>query len=182
MHENAYGADRDALMLFAGLVADRQEIEPDFQRVINLLIVQSVFFDKLPPKKQGRPKDESSDITFSVAYSYYEMVDAGVNYAEAVQRLTERFHKDERHLMRLVRAGKESCGDTVEMRQRNREWLTLCADMRERSMAEGKKPHLETMLEMFAASEREQSQRDIIAETDKSIDGILSSRFATDTK
>ena len=186
IYENDDGADREALVLYASLVVNGQTIEPDFQKLINVLITQAVLSNKLPPKKLGRPKDESKHSPFIVAYRYFEMLDAGVSYANAVDQLSKEFHKDERHLMRLVSAGKKELGETLERRQLMREWWTACAVAHEAKESRGEKSGLSSDLEALEAESKrmdeDHAKRDLFAETDEMIEKLLTARFATDTK
>lgn len=180
---NENGADYHILEILMGSVLQGREIDPDFQKVANAIVAQSILCDGLPPKKRGRPKDGSENIGISVAAQYYEMIDAGVGYANAVEKIAADFHKDERHIMRIVKANKHWIGETKERRDSNRKWWRICAEMEEKVVAQGGKPASVKMLEDLEAMREEDSKRDPISELDDQINDILSRLFpATDTK
>lgn len=117
------GAEFAALehLLSAMLVGDK--IDPNFQKLVNLVAAKAVLVGALPMRKVGRPKNEDFDsFGYQVSARYFEMIDAGVRYEVAVERLSATFHKSERHIMRLVAKHKEEIGDTVEKRVNNREF------------------------------------------------------------
>lgn len=180
------GADYGALQTLAGLVIAGQEIDPDFQKVVNAIVAQAVFFDSLPPKKKGRPKDPNGLDGWSVAYRYFWLVDKGVPYAEAVAQVAAHFHKDERHIMRLVKENKHLIGgDDPVQRKVKRDWWQLCADMEEKIISEGGESasiRLQKMEEVVRAIDEQFSQRDLIAELDAKIDEVLNRRIPSDTK
>jgi hypothetical protein len=81
-------------------------------------------------EKLGRPKrDELDSIGLSAAHQYWEMIDSGHSYQEAVEKLSEELHKSERHIMRLISKHKKSVGETLEIRCKNRQWHQLMREI-----------------------------------------------------
>ncbi len=176
------GADYAALVALAQLVLSGKPIDPDFQKVVNAIVVQALLFDRLPPKKKGRPKNKDGIDGYIVAYRYYALRDAGIGYADAVARLAASFHKDERHILRIVKENKNSVGRTIDERKRKREWYEMCADMEASIVAKGGKPASQSMMEFYEKAVARDSERDLVAELDNMIDEVLNLRTATDTK
>ena len=177
------GADFEVLQTLASLVVAGRKVDPDFQKVANAIVAQAILFDKLPPKKKGRPKDPDGLHGWSVAYRYFSLVDSGVRYADAVEQTAAYFHKDERHIMRIVKENKHLIGgDDPAKRKAEREWWQFCADIEEAVISEGGEPsaiRMQRMLETIRAGDEE---RDLIAELDAMIDEVLNRRIPTDTK
>lgn len=177
------GADLWVLQTLASLVLAGREIDPDFQKVANAIVAQAVLFDRLPPKKKGRPKDPDGIDGWSVAYQYFSLVDSGVRYADAVAQVAAYFHKDERHIMRIVKENKHQVGgDNPAQRKTKREWWQLCADMNEAAISEGKELVDIAMHEILETQIARDEERDLIAELDAMIDEVLNRRIPTDTK
>lgn len=125
------GAERRILEVLAGAVLDGDEIDASFQRVANAVMLKVMAQGRLPPKPKGRPKVEQG-VGLSIAYRYLALRDAGVPFKDAVARTAAEFHKEERHIMRLVRLHKSWIGATIEERKRRRDWWVMCAEVRER--------------------------------------------------
>ena len=124
------GAEFEALKDFAGMVISGESIDPIFQSMINLIVAKAVLVGALPLAKLGRPKrDELDSIGFHAAQSYWEMIDSGVGYQDAVEKLSGEFHKSERHIMRLISKHKTAIGETLEERSRKREWNEIMRTM-----------------------------------------------------
>jgi hypothetical protein len=116
------GAEFEALNYFLGAVLAGEKIVPDFQKLINLIVAKSVLIGALPMQKLGRPKVEKLDsIGLEAAYRYWNLIDSGVPYEEAVQQVSSEFHKSDRHIMRLIAPHKKTVGETSEDRMRNRD-------------------------------------------------------------
>jgi transketolase len=82
-------------------------------------------------QKLGRPKVEKLDaIGLQAASRYWEMIDSGVSYEEAVQKLSSEFHKSERHIMRLIAPHKKTVGETPEKRAIHRNWNSMMYEIR----------------------------------------------------
>lgn len=171
------GADYGVLLALAGLVLQGKLIDADFQKVANAIVAQSVLFERLPTKKKGRPKDPNGGDGWSVAYRYFELVDSGARYADAVAQVAAKFHKDERHIMRLVKENKGLIGETLEDRNRQRKWWRLCAEMHAKALASGGEPPMAWMLKAFEEADSHAKERDLIAELDQVIDEVLDRRF-----
>ena len=101
------GAEYGVLDSLAKFVLDGVEVSPKFQRVVNLIITRSLLQNRLPQKKNGRPKDHTGIDGELVASKYGELMDGGSSYADAVSKLTTEFHKDERQIMRIVKENKK---------------------------------------------------------------------------
>lgn len=122
------GAEWDALHELTDRVIFGLDIDPDLQRLVNLIVAKSFVQGGLPSMKRGRPKsDETEQLGRDVAQAYWDLRDGGTPYAEAVATVSERFHKDERHIMRMVKAHTEDVGATLERRQM---WRLLAETMR----------------------------------------------------
>lgn len=120
------GAEWECLEHLASHAFWGNRIDPNFQAVANLIIAKAILYEALPLKKLGRPKSqESENLGRQVAQEYWDMVDCGTSYSEAVQHLANKVHKDERQIMRYVKKHKNMVGLTVEIREHNREWDTL---------------------------------------------------------
>ena len=181
--KDANGANFEVLLTLASLVINGREIDPDFQKVANAIVAQAVFFDRLPPKKKGRPKDPDGLHGWSVANRYFSLVDSGVRYADAVERVAAYFHKDERHIMRIVKENKHLIGgDDPAQRKAKREWWQLCADIHNAAISEGREPAIIAMGKVLATQRARNEERDLIAELDAMIDEVLNRRIPTDTK
>ena len=177
------GADFEVLQTLASLVIAGREIDPDFQKVANAIVAQAFLFDKLPPKKKGRPKDPDGLHGWSVAHRYFSLVDSGVRYADAVAQVAAYFNKDERHIMRIVKENKHLIGgDDPARRKTEREWWQLCADMHEAAVSKGEETLHTVMLEILEKQTARNQERDVIAELDAMIDEVLKQRFPTDIK
>ena len=171
------GADLEVLRTLSSLVIDGRAIDPDFQKVANAIVAQAVLIGSLPAQRKGRPKGIDSSIGLQATAMYFELVDSGVGYAAAVAKVAERFHKDERHIMRMVKSNKIYFGSTPAERNRKREWWKLCAEMNE-----GRQP-LEFYTKILAESRERFEKRDLLQELDDQIDVVLARRFpAADTK
>lgn len=124
--EQANGAEWECLEYFVGEVIGGHKIDSDLQRVVNLIISKSFICEALPIKKLGRPKcQELDDIGKEISQEYWDLRDGGKSYSEAAGQLADKFHKDQRHLMKLVEKHKEFVGLTFEDRQRKREWAAM---------------------------------------------------------
>ena len=132
--QNDNGAAMEALSYFAELVTFEQPIDPDLQRLTNLILAKSILEGALPASKRGRPKsDDVEQLGKDVAQIYWEMRDGGKSYADTVALISGQVHKDERHIMRMVEANKKWVGETKERREANRKWLRVMRDISKRS-------------------------------------------------
>jgi len=182
LSDNENGAAYHILEILMSSILQGLEIDPDFQKVANAIVAQSVLYGGLPPKKLGRPKNEGENIGFGVAVKYYEMVDGGASYADAVAKVADEFHKDERHIMRMVKANKHWIGETKESRDLKRQYWRVIAEMEEKIVSQGGKLPLAQMLENLEAMREADSKRDLISELDDQIDAVLDRRFPTTDK
>lgn len=124
------GAEFETLRHFSMKVLVGDAIEPDFQKTVNLIVAKAVFIGALPPEKLGRPKREELDsIGLEAAHRYWQMIDSGIRYEQAVEILSGEFHKSERHIMRLIAKHKKSVGDTPEIRTEIRKRNDMMRDM-----------------------------------------------------
>jgi hypothetical protein len=145
MQEN--GAEFEALRHFAGSVVWGEAIDPTFQKLVNLITAKAVIAGVLPLERLGRPKrEELESIGHRAAQRYWEMIDSGVSYQEAVEILSREFYKSERHMMRLISKHKKDIGETVEERSRKRQRDQIVREMYNRP---GAMDHMKSMLSMF---------------------------------
>lgn len=131
------GAEWEALEEFAFNIAFDNKITPNLQRLINLIVAKAFFTGALPDMRKGRPKsEETENLGREIACRYWNMRDAGKPYAEAVSELSERFHKDERHVMRIVKQHTPFIGETKS----KRDWWRLCSQFYSKDSADGEAP------------------------------------------
>jgi hypothetical protein len=115
------GAEFSALEYMLGMVLGGHKIDPDLQQLINLIVAKAIIFGALPLQTRGRPKRKELDsIGRAAAEKYWEMVDSGSSYELAVETVSAKFHKSERHVMRLIAPHKKSIGESLEQRITNR--------------------------------------------------------------
>ena len=175
--EDENGADLRVLELLMALVVTGQEIKPEFQRIANAIVAQSVLLGRLPSKPRGRPKDQENDDSRFIAMDYYDLRDTGVSYSDAVAKLSAKYHKDERHIMRLVKRGAPIVGHTKEDRELRRQLLPHPNDCR---------PAVLRALEDFKELEREAFEKimkhDFIGQLDDMIDAELDRKTFPDKK
>lgn len=96
------GADYVVLECLTYCVSGGRPISQELQQAANLIVARSICKDSLPAKKKGRPKDKMGIDADLVTEKFIEFVDGGSTYADAVANLAEEFHKDERHISRIV--------------------------------------------------------------------------------
>lgn len=131
---NENGAEWDFIVQFSGDVILGHEIDPDQQRLANLIFARAVVLGTLPLKRVGRPSERRADeLTHSVAREYWEKVDSGCSSAEAVNYLSSKFHKTERQIFRYVSANKSSIWRGKEGREQERELFRFMASSREQN-------------------------------------------------
>jgi hypothetical protein len=144
------GAELRVLEVLAENVLSGLSVPADFQTVANIVIAKSFVLGKLPSMSRGRPSAEDQSMGWQVAFLYYQLRDSGMSYADAVSKVSAWFHKDERHIMRLVNANKnEIGGDDLEARRVHREYWKFCSEMYSEVRAKGGKPHLDFALEVL---------------------------------
>ena len=123
MLEEKNGAEWGVLNHFTGLVIAGAKIDSNLQAAVNLIVAQIVICEALPAKKLGRPKNQQTeDMGLEVAKTYWDMRDKGESYSNAVSQLMDDFHKDERHIMRLVKTHEKSVGEDFQAREKKREF------------------------------------------------------------
>ena len=110
------GAEYNVLNTLAKFVLNGIDPSPKFQKVANLIIARSMVEDKFPKKKGGRPKVPNGIDGELVAARYAEFMDSGLSYEHTVSKLALDFHKDERHIMRIVAANKQIVATKKYMR------------------------------------------------------------------
>lgn len=124
------GAERECLEHLASHVFLGITIDPAFQSVVNLILAKVIIYEALPLKKLGRPKgQEGENLSRQVAQEYWDMLDSGTSYRDAVQHLANKVHKDERQIMRYVEKHKDMVGLTVELRENNRERTAIMRNL-----------------------------------------------------
>lgn len=100
------GAEHGVLSTLAKFVLRGIDPSPKFQKVANLIITRSLLQNKLPQKKNGRPKVHTGIDGELVAATYAGLMDQGSSYADAVLKVAAEFHKTERQIMRIVKENK----------------------------------------------------------------------------
>lgn len=129
--ENQNGSAWEVLEHFTSEIIWGQPIDPDLQRLVNLIIAKSFLEGALPNMRRGRPKsDDVEEMGRAVAQKYWDLRDGGESYADAVEIISAQIYKDERHIMRMVEANTSSVGHTREERERKRKWRTFMREMR----------------------------------------------------
>jgi hypothetical protein len=109
------GAEYDALEFFVSQVFFGEAVQERFQDLVNLLLVKAVLRGGLPSQRLGRPKGDSGKGR-AIAVAYFDLLDSGTRYEEAVAAVSARFHKSERQVMRDVQQNKLMIGETSEKR------------------------------------------------------------------
>ena len=129
--ENKNGSAWEVLENFSLKIIYGQPIDPDLQRLVNLIIAKSFLEGALPNMRRGRPKsDDVEEMSMEVAQMYWDLRDGGKSYADAVEIIANQIYKDERHIMRMVEANTSNVGHTLEDRERKRQWRSLMREMR----------------------------------------------------
>lgn len=124
------GAEWDFLSEFAGMVILGAEIDPNQQRLVNLIVAKSVIQGALPLRRVGRPKESrTDDLAMVVSTEYWDFLDSGRTSVEAVERLSAKFHKTERQIFRYVEAKRQFFGDTKEARDQKRKIFRMMASI-----------------------------------------------------
>lgn len=174
------GAEFRVLEVLAQSVLSGLPISVDFQAVANVVMAKAFVAGKLPAMKRGRPISFGQSIGWNVAYYYYQLRDGGMSYADAVSKVSERFHKDERHIMRLVNANKSQIGgDDREARSLKRELWERYVEIYRQQKAEGGKSYFDFVLETL--SEAKASEPDPLEVFDSMLQQLLS-QYPTDKK
>lgn len=121
--EQKNGAEWECLNQFTGEVIAGHPIPPNLQEVVNLIVAKAIMCEALPQKVQGRPKTNDADaIGEAICQKYYDLRDRGASYSEVVSQIAVEIHRDERHVMRIVKKYKETVGLTLEDRTKKRVW------------------------------------------------------------
>lgn len=129
--ENKNGSAWEVLENFSLKIIYGQPIDPDLQRLVNLIIAKSFLEGALPNMRRGRPKsNDVEEMSMEVAQMYWDLRDGGKSYADAVEIIANQIYKDERHIMRMVEANTSNVGHTLEDRERKRQWRSLMREMR----------------------------------------------------
>ncbi|PWF55000.1 hypothetical protein C7C56_004160 [Massilia glaciei] len=152
-------------------------IEHDFQTAANAIVAKIFLLGRLPKKRKGRPKGEGGD-GWDISSLYYFFKDGGDSYEQAVAKVAQKFCKDERHIMRLVKENKYFIGDTLEERTRTRKWWAMCAEYQRESKAEGRTNSLDHVRKILAVAQ----ERDFIAELEDIIRRAISNEPPADIK
>ena len=173
LYNGKNGGDLNVLQVFSRAVVNGQAIEENFQLVVNAIVAQSVFREKLPSNPKGRPIKPDMDYGYDVAYRYFELKDSGVSYSDSVAEVAASFHKDERHIMRLVKENKHLIGLTADDRNKTRASLKTCCN------SESK--YLIYVSELLKEDREQQPLRQPVAELDDLIDKLLERTLVADT-
>ena len=182
--EQANGAEWECLQEFMKDVIAGEKIDPKRQATVNLIVAKAIFLGALPMKKLGRPKSsEAEDLGLDLAQEYWVLRDSGTSYSDAVRHLSEKVHKDERHVMRLVKKHKRTIGLTLEDRQRNREWTELMANIYSRQKSYlGQANDIYSSLYGEYKSQPEFTAEDYLEFLDEQIVRTAQSKNSTDIK
>jgi len=131
IQENVSGAEIACLRELASNVIWEQPIDPLLQFLANTIVAKAVIQGSLPSERRGRPKDDGmQEFGETVAREFWTMRDSGTPYKNAIQTLSERYHKDERHLSRVIKSYTSDSWKTREGRDRDRAWWGLVAEFR----------------------------------------------------
>jgi AraC-like DNA-binding protein len=145
---SANGAEWDVLCEFASEVLWEQPIDPLLQQLVNVIVAKAVLVGSLPPARRGRPVAEGAqEFGLNLAEDFWAMRDSGVPYKDAIEELSARHHKDERHLSRIIKEHTSSVGKTRIERDRRRQLWSWIA---EEHAKHGPNPHLNRTIEMLA--------------------------------
>ncbi len=131
------GAEYDVLRALAETILLGGAVTPIFQKKVNAIIAKAVLNGALPKKRMGRPKLDS--IGLKIAAMYFELMDQGTGYSESVAQVATAFHKDESHIMRLVKANKSKLGETPEERVEKRQYFAHCSSIRQERADRGER-------------------------------------------
>jgi hypothetical protein len=173
--DNENGAEYEILKQLAETLLSGEQVAPMFQVVVNAIVAKAVLCGRLPLKKRGRPESIDGVNACDVAIRYFELVDNGCSYEDAVTQVADSLHKDKRHVMRLVKAGKQSIGSTPEQRMQKREWWAYCGGIHKSRIAAGEETLSSVWFSISKATELKNASRDPIAELDALINGELES-------
>ena len=171
--KNENGAEYGVLMQLAATLLSGEKVDARFQLVANAIVAKTILCGKLPAKKRGRPENTDGVNACDVAMRYFELRDNGVSYEQAVTQVAAIFHKEERHIMRLVNEGKSLIGSTAEQRKHKKKWWAYCGEMHRSRVAAGKETHPYFANDISKESEIRSLSRDPIAELDMVIYSVL---------
>lgn len=131
VRNNGNGAELEVLNDLASAVIWDEPIDPLLQQLANIVIAKAVINGSLPPGRRGRPTSEGAhEFGVAVAWEFWNMRDSGVPYKEAIQALSDRHHKDERHLSRIIENNTSYSEKTREDRDRLRTLFKFLAENR----------------------------------------------------
>lgn len=175
------GAKHELLVELASKVINGEEIEPDFQKVVNAIVTQSLFCGSLPPRKKGRPKNHSGD-GIAATRMYFDLRDGGMGYADAAAKVSDAFNKEERQIMRLVKQHQKFVGKTKEERNDFRKFEQFLVKSHLPEIEEGRKSIINDFSSFYQESLRKAQERDFLGELEALIKATLAQRFSTDIK
>jgi hypothetical protein len=129
--ENKNGSAYEVLEYFTAQIIYGHPTDPDLQRLVNLIVTKSFVEGALPSMKRGRPKsDKVQEMGREVAQMYWDLRDSGKSYAQAVDLIGKKIHKEQRYIMRMVEANTSFVGHTLEERENKRKWQSLMLKIR----------------------------------------------------
>ena len=102
------GGEYRVLDILAKAVITGLEVSAGFQSAANFITAKSLISGKFPSQKKGRPKVKNGVDGELVAAQYIAMRSAGIRYSDAVAQLAATHHKDERHILRIVKQNKSN--------------------------------------------------------------------------
>lgn len=152
--------------LLPALVLNKEPLRPEFQTVLNAIVVTWILDGDIKPSKPlGRPSGKSEEKEIEACRLYWELRDRDITYDEATEIVAAEFHKNARQIGRYITKHKDKFKPTREERQREREWQEVMRSM----YREGSDP-LKLYREVLEQARLKDEQRDYYAEIDAIID------------
>jgi len=124
------GAERLLLELVAHHIIWGTPVPERLVQVAHLVMAKAIVTGALQASARGRPKTEDADdLGFDIASEYWAQRDGGEAYQDVVEYLSEKHHKSERHIMRIVQEHTDRVGATFEDRERWRRMARFHAEL-----------------------------------------------------
>lgn len=128
LRDGGSGAELYVLEGLAHVVLSGKKVNPVFQAVVNAIVAKAVISGKLPANARGKPANFMTGPNGGgIAERHLELMDGGMNYAAAIEKVANEFQKDggnkisDRQIERLVAENKSwikrRMGETVEERK-----------------------------------------------------------------
>lgn len=93
--------ERMALALLCELVLTHCEVNPAFQKLVNVVMTKALIHDKLPSKKMGRPKGTEHSHE-QIAADYYDGVDRGEDPDVVLNHLADEYEMSAEYIEKSV--------------------------------------------------------------------------------